>query len=1618
MNEDPTGTIYDSTSNGNDLSSAGSMTSGDLVEGHVGRAIDFDGTDDYLSNTGPSGYGTPGDYTLTVWFYNTSQSGYSNFYSHTTSNGDFDPQWTFNNSTVTLYDGSAITLGSYASDNDWHRIDFVRSGSTVTAYIDGVSNGTGTHSDTLGVATEIYIANSGDTRTEFWLGPLDEIRYSETARDIHLIRTEYNNQNNPSSFMSFNSEEVYKYIYKTNLEIDSLPDSNSGYKWQVMACDDDSACSSWSVFNAITPNIKVDAQAPTAPGNLSLNSQTASTITINFGSQTTENNFTEYRIYYKLGSSGVSESDSEWASSSDANLGYIDYNGATDTTITGLSAGSEYVFNIWAYDSFGRKASATSELVASTNYPPTATFISAKEKRDASGIVDISIQADDGNDDNLRAKLEYVAGSACDFSSPLDPTLDETDENATSTYGDAQIENDNEYQIGNSSGWIITASGTNIINFDWLSQTDLPTGDGTYCLRLTAYDGVDTQVLSATTTLVIDNVAPSTPGDLSLNSQTGTSLTLNFGTETTETNFKEYKIFYKEGVASVDENDLEHSDTDLGFIDYNGTATTTVSGLQGDTQYSFKIYAYDDYGNQSNSSQVTFTTNAPPTISFNSANQRTNGEHITDISIEVYDKNGDDCEVKIDYVAGSDCDFSSPLDPTLDETPANISADFGTVGIANSETYQIGTATAMVLTSSGSNTVNFDWSSGVDLPSGDGTYCLRLIATDGTDLSSEATTTLIIDNVNPTAPGNLSVESVSGLSVSLNFGSASTDNNFKEYKIFYKEGTSGVTESDSSWTKNDDSDLGFINYNGTATTSVYILTQNTDYVFNIWVYDDFGNKASAGSEVSTTTLVIPSATWREAEDTVDPTLGTTLEKENAIRLRLAIANSGDWPAENYHFLLEYALKGTDCASISSWTTVPVSASGEHFQMITSPYFANMSSTTQKLSDDGYDFVQGYIMESPSNMTNAFTLGPASSTELEYVFEPTGTALSGETYCFRATNNGDALDLYVDYPELTLAPPPSGSFNSATQKTDGSKVVDISIKASDTNGDDLKAKIEYVLGASCDFSSPLDPTLDETSANISADYGSPIITNANTYQIGTTSGWIVTSYGENNVNFDWDTLSDLTNADDTYCLRLTVNDGYEDQEVPATTTLIIDHVDPTTPGDLSQVDVNSNSVTLGLGTSSVDTHFKEYRIYYKEGSSGVTESDNLWGTSSDPNLAFSDYNGATTTTITGLETNKQYVFRIWAYDIYDNKKSSSNEISITIRYVSRSESWRWYYDDLNETPSSTNALALENNAPSGIAKNIPLRLRFALREIEDITGENVKIRLEYSTYSDFSADVHFVGELGSTTALWTYTDGSGDDNDPVLNALLSGITNGATHNESGISTSSYDHLAGTAAEWEFTIRNSGAINATTYYFRAYDNTNGGAIINNTGFSYPSLITGESSLSYEIQGINSGSSTEGVITNINSSVDSIDFGNLSINNEVIGAQRLVITTNAGYGYQLFIKENNGFISNAGADIDPVSSTNEVPASWSENPYPSAFGYHSGDDTLSGSSPSRFSPDDTYAQFSTTPKEVSYSPIPVQNEIVDVIYRVEADNIQEAGDYETDIVYILVPTFQLIF
>jgi len=149
--------------------------------------------------------------------------------------------------------------------------------------------------------------------------------------------------------------------YTAGSEGQTLSDGN--YYWRVKTIDDEAAESGFATANSGSIAFKVDTTPPTAPGNLTENSKDSSSITLNFGAQTTESNFDTYKIFYKEGSSGVAETDTEH---SDADLAYINYNGTSTTTISGLSASTQYVINIWAYDLAGNKASAT-EMTVTTD---------------------------------------------------------------------------------------------------------------------------------------------------------------------------------------------------------------------------------------------------------------------------------------------------------------------------------------------------------------------------------------------------------------------------------------------------------------------------------------------------------------------------------------------------------------------------------------------------------------------------------------------------------------------------------------------------------------------------------------------------------------------------------------------------------------------------------------------------------------------------------------------------------------------------------------------------------------------------------------------------------------------------------------------------------------------------------------------------------------------------------------------------------------------------------------------------------------------------------------------------------------------------------------------------
>ncbi|MCA9365729.1 hypothetical protein KC723_02445 [Candidatus Kaiserbacteria bacterium] len=388
---------------------------------------------------------------------------------------------------------------------------------------------------------------------------------------------------------------------------------------------------------------------------------------------------------------------------------------------------------------------------------------------------------------------------------------------------------------------------------------------------------------------------------------------------------------------------------------------------------------------------------------------------------------------------------------------------------------------------------------------------------------------------------------------------------------------------------------------------------------------------------------------------------------------------------------------------------------------------------------------------------------------------------------------------------------------------------------------------------------------------------------------------------------------------------------------------------------------------------------------------------------------------------GATQRSDYCFRMVESDGTEFSSYNYYPTLRTTGYTPVINNWRWYTDEASVTPTSH--LANENVAPIDTANQEVLKLRLSLKELEGAPGSNLKFSLQYSQYSDFSdGGVTLVSSASCTeNSIWCYADGGGNDNALIDEAVISdsdacsggsGVGCG-THNESIDGPSTLAHPSLGTIEMEFTLKQAGARVGGVYYFRLYDTASEDVVYAST--TYPSIQVESANLTFTIGGLPSGTVTEGITTDVGTTPAGVNFGTLPLDTEIEAAHRLSVNTNATEGYQILTYARQNLLNTYGTAIDPITSTNLAPAAWATGCLISAdgcFGYHVGDDILFGGS-TRFSPIDSYAAFDTTPREVMYSSIPI-NESQDIVYKIQVGELQTAGDYETEIVYIAIPTF----
>ncbi len=735
--------------------------------------------------------------------------------------------------------------------------------------------------------------------------------------------------------------------------------------------------------------------------------------------------------------------------------------------------------------------------------------------------------------------------------------------------------------------------------------------------------------------------------------------------------------------------------------------------------------------------------------------------------------------------------------------------------------------------------------------------------------------------------------------------------------------------------------------------------------------------------------------WFSNADSYDVGAALTASQDQAatlgaagipFRLRLLMHVAGsDLPQNGLQFKLQFVGKGTGtCASPSggtpsSYTDVTTATAISFFNNSGPPDKNDGNALTANASDPTHppDTIVPETYEELNNFTNSVAaVLPGQDGKWDFALYDNG-APANTTYCFRAIiSDGTPLDTYASRPELTTAPVPLYAQNYFRFYDDNDVILpvdpwppgatDLGENAGITVADNPLANGER--------------TRIRMSVQVSAT-ATPASSQAFRLQYGT----LVTTCGAI-AEASWNNIGVPGSG--------SIWRGFN--AAPADGAALSG--DPPTAGDLKL----SVSDRAGTYEESNDTASNPFIIAVGE------DAEYDW------NVEDNGATGATT-----------YCFRM-AKGGGGSALSSYNFYPAirTAGFRPKSQNWRWYDDEANETPTA--ALAAENVAPANIEEGNFIKLRFSIKETANIAGTNVKFKLQFSTFSDFSSGVFTVDATSTCSggSSWCYADGAGAENATVTTKTLSdadacaaSIGNGCgTHNEASSTASTFTQVALAATEYEFTIKASGASPNTVYYFRAYDVVNDVPAPPNTGETYPSLTTKGGSLTFTVGGLSSGTATEGVTTDITTTPTSIPFGTLSFGAELEGAQRLTTTTDASNGYQIFLRQESGFLANNGAEILGVTGTNAAPSAWATGCPGSAagcYGYHSGDDTLAGGS-SRFLTNDTYAKVEDASKEIAFSSVGVTDEAIDIVYKTQITNQQAAGTYDSTLMYIVVPVF----
>jgi len=976
-----------------------------------------------------------------------------------------------------------------------------------------------------------------------------------------------------------------------------------------------------------TNNYTIDTILPTGLTAL-VDNLTGSTSQQLTWTEVTETSFDHYEIWFGTSQTDVQNRTAgvgadEWDENDVANLGT---KSQTITVILPLSSSTTYFFKIWAIDDVGNEETVAdiNTTTAATNIAPVVTTAAAiTQATDGSGEVTFTTTISDADSDDTKLRVAYSENGGTDFFKAFLKS-------ATPSAGTIDIDNTKNFQIGDPD--IIDTSGGSItLTVVWDTQSSSnengsldDTDQSDIVIRLLPNDLIDIGTPADSSTFTLDNLDPTvTDGNISIAGGSGTGGAFIVGDTVTATwndsaggdnntdtitsrtaNLSEFG-----GGAAVTMTDTTACGGDASDDIYEACYTITGSEGIDATNQNASVTAVDDVGNSTTTADTANATvdTVVPIISVAGVMTLT-----SDVGLDGIASIGDQVTFTVGTPGSADGD--------------SWSVDLSPYGLSSTQ-------------APGAVTIIAD--------NDDGTFTATETITDNAGNTASGSSTITgftdVDNLAPSGLTAL-IDGGSGIVRQILNWSTVTETSFDHYEIWFGTVQGDVQERTGTATEWDDADDTALATRTTATTTITGLSSGTTYFYKAFAQDDAKNEETV-VDINITTASAEQSGYRffnnvDSAEAGSPlaaqdTAATLSSNGDAFRLRtLTHVGASNLSTSGENFKLQFATRSGTCDTSFTGETYADVTGATAIQFNDNASVSDGATLTALGGDPthGGDTIVNQTYEELNNFTNsvsAINAGQDGKWDFSLIDNDGASPIA---YCFRIVkSDGSLLDTYSVIPEVTTASgnaAPTGSFNSAVQKTDGTGLVDVSIEVDDANDDDTKVKIEYETDSDGGCGGPwANATLvGPATADFDDSGGAPDVNNGNTYQVGTTATTrVITSSGSNTIQFDWDSNTDLPSADGNQCLRITVNDDTVDQTSPATITPFnVDNVNPAvTAGNISVSNTGSGTGGAFIPTDIVTVTWDD------SAATGDGNTDTILSRTAD----LSDWGGSSTATMT-------------------------------------------------------------------------------------------------------------------------------------------------------------------------------------------------------------------------------------------------------------------------------------------------------------------------------------------------------------------------------------------------